>query len=118
MRDPDRIANDFYDLLMSGQTMPAALRTELVEAFRPTNHAHIALVNAVEAVYAASGNVPVPVLNLAAEAAEVGAALNLGGLRSEGRGAGIAAAIRKKPGVAQPAAAPTEPPAPRGAGRP
>lgn len=114
MRNPDTLAVELYHILMDRSfAIPDDLRGELVRAFAPTNHAHVALIQAVEAVYCCVDDAPVELLQWAADAADAGAALNLGGLATDGRGVGISNALRQLPGVNARDTGSGEAPAPR-----
>lgn len=103
--NPDGLADEIYDYVTSTMTgVPDALKKEIRDCFRPTNHAHIALAQFVELGYARRAELPVPALDLVAQAAETAGAARLAGLDGDNRGSRIAVAVRKNASVPTPPA--------------
>lgn len=109
----DGLANEIYDLVTGTMTgVPTDLKKAIRDCFRPTNHAHVALVQFAELAYARRDVLPANVLDLAAQAAETAGVAGLAGMNGRDRGVRIAAAIRKNAAVPKPPAAPTTDPEP------
>lgn len=112
--NPDQLAIALFDFVLAGcPGASAKLKEKLTNAMRPPNHGHGAVAQAVELIYAYKDEAGAQALNLGVTLAEGAGRTALGGLDTSSRGARIATALRKMPGVEQAPAPPSNEPTPR-----